>query len=98
MLSSFILGLTATSILFAVIIHLLLRLGEAMERRGRIASRDMVVAPGIVAVIALLGLGLGPAGDRLGIAPADLAIAAILGLKIGSMMPRPARLRRTRFR
>ncbi|HTH98430.1 MAG TPA: hypothetical protein VL574_13515 [Stellaceae bacterium] len=96
MFSSFVLGLTATTLLFAGIIHLLLRVGEALERRGRIPSRDMAVAPGLILLIALMALALGPAGSRLGVAPADLAIAAILGLKIGSVMPRPARNRRAR--
>jgi hypothetical protein len=90
-LSPLVLGLTAMTLGFALAWHGALRLAEALERRGAILSRDLVMAPALVVLAIAMGLIIEPLGRAFSIYPGDLVLAALFGLKIGSLVPRPER-------
>ena len=75
----------------AGMIHGLYRLAEALERRKRVGSRDLVMLPGLIGLACLLALG----ADWLDTNQPDLlpgiGFATFLGMRIGQVLPRPPR-------
>ena len=94
-ISALSLWCAGAAMLGATVVHVLYRVAEALERRGRLPSRDYVMVPGLGVVVAVLAW----AADWLGEHRADLlggvGFAVLLGMRIGQMMPRPPRRRRS---
>ncbi len=84
----------AAALFGAGMIHGLYRLAEALERRKRIGSRDLVMLPSLIGVACLLALAADWLDTNRPELLPGLGFATFLGMRIGQMLPRPPRRQR----